>query len=49
MVKVEPGTILLHSVLAVSTADIPSASEELSDAELSKRILESNTIGFIYM
>ena len=49
MVKVEPGTILLHSVIAVSTADIPTETEELSEDEISKRVLESNILGFIYM
>lgn len=45
MIKVTPGDILLHSILAVSQAEFP----EEEDAEDSPDLLTSNLLGFVYV
>lgn len=50
MVQVDPGDILLNFVLAVSSVDAPSTDAKVEDEEeLSRKIIESPVMGFVYM
>lgn len=46
LVKVDPGNILLHSVLALSSAEVDDIKD---DDKISEQVLNSSIMGFIYM
>ncbi|TPX65304.1 hypothetical protein SpCBS45565_g05299 [Spizellomyces sp. 'palustris'] len=49
LVKVEPGDILLHSILAVSNAPLPDPPSNMSPEQESALVLGTNLAGFVYV
>ncbi|KAI8920096.1 Pre-mRNA cleavage complex II protein Clp1-domain-containing protein [Powellomyces hirtus] len=49
LVKVDPGDILLHSILAVTNASLPEPTVTLTPEEESAQVLGTNIAGFVYV
>jgi polyribonucleotide 5'-hydroxyl-kinase len=49
LLQIQPGDILLHSILAISHADVPLPNANSSQSDETVKVLETNVAGFVYV